>query len=241
MWTTTQIAGQILYAHLGHGGARVTMKGLINPQTSVVAQSQQQLVHLMADWSEEAGGWVLLARLRPPFDDRNLRLMAREQCLKMHSGNFEYFELRLSGLPHCLIRMCFEFTTAQKASQLVDKLLSEPFQCLSDSCQRLRSFYQTRSALLMALPKAMGALGQHLVCGIDASERAHGAMRGDLKADARASNFSTYCCRVHCRQMQAAHEAIGGAPEPPIPSLGSRTRKDEGSARKLAHGHNGSS
>lgn len=239
MRTITRVVDEILYTWMGHGGVRVTMKELINPSTSIIIKPQGKLTHLMADWSAEVEGWYFLVCFGAQFEDRGFRLMTWGQCLKKrHGGKFEYFELRLAGLLYKLIRMCCDSTAAEEAGALVSEFLAEPMECFLDSCRRLRECYPTEAALLQALPHAMDAFGEHLVCGIDGCERSHGQMRVGLRSDGRATNLSISGTRVFCRQLAAAHAAIGGSLEPPIHPRGAA--RADAAHRKRSSRYDGS-
>lgn len=200
------------YALFGFEKHRASLSDLIDPEESLIAKCQQELLLLALDFAPDSptSAWRLLHCFALECQTTTRRLLCRKQLLQISAGLLDVFELKMAGPPYNLTWCAHDKVDKRTKREIVDDFFRIPEECLPFLCVQLRRQYPTPDAMLLAAPLVLQALSQSCPIAIDFSERCHAAMRRDLTAVGPATDFLAAADRLLVRQAVAAHLDAGG-------------------------------
>lgn len=209
---TLSAVDTLLFALLGDGEtARATLQDLVSLDKSLVAASGQHLWALLAEWGAGSSKWELLEALGADMTDEKIKLWARAALLQLSAGLVDVFELRFSSPPYTAIHLGDDSVPLEERQAIAQELLEVLEHCKSLFLRRLLALCPTVPSLLHLGSHIARAWGQGSPLAIDYSERAHGAMRQDMRSFGRSRSATGCANRTVCQQVRSEVLARGGA------------------------------
>jgi len=190
---------------------RPSLLDILGRKTPRFADMQVALCKLLQEFRPDAPSWVLLRLAGSSFQDGDTRSFARCHLFQLSASLFEHFEVKWSKPPYSLLPTLEpDVPLAEKRKLVRDFLHGCPDHCLSLFLKRLKDAYPTVYLFLSGGVLVLRSWCSNLALGIDFSERAHYALRLQLRSTNRARNATAAANKVFLQEAAAGHLARHG-------------------------------
>ena len=120
---------------------------------------------------------------------------ARSFLLQLLASLHDHFGIKWGRPPYSLLPIVETEVPLAEKRRRAASFLNEPFHCKSFFLKRLQARCPTVSALLHEGAHVLRAWNASVLLGIDACERAHWALRLQLRSAGRAKNATACFCK----------------------------------------------
>ena len=185
---------------------RPSLLDLLGLRTPRFAEMQSRLCTLSRGFGSDPVSWTVPRLAGCDFQDGSVRRFARAHLLQLSASLFEHFELKWANPPYSLLPLLEEDVSVGEKRRRARAFLQDcPAHCCSLFLQRLRMQCPSVSALMNDGVHVLRSWCASQVLGIDFCERAHYALRLQLRSTVQARNATEASNKTFLREVAAEH------------------------------------
>ena len=185
---------------------RPSLLDLLGLRTPRFAEMQSRLCTLSGGFGSDPVSWTVPRLAGCDFQDGSVRKFARAHLLQLSASLFEHFELKWANPPYSLLPLLEEDVSVGEKRRRAKAFLQDcPAHCMSLFLQRLRIRCPSVAELMNDGVHVLRSWCASQVLGIDLCERAHYALRLQLRSTGPARNATEAANKTFLREAAAEH------------------------------------
>ena len=209
--TGLRLIDDCMYYVFGSGlPARPTLLDLLSLKTPRFAELLGNLSGLLRTFGPDSPQWNVLRMTDCDFRGPGARQFARRFVLQLLAALFDHFVLKWSEPPYSLLPLLEPGVPAAEKRRRSKVFYAKPEHCCSLFLRRLRGNFPAAPALMTRGVEVLRSWNENQPLGIDYSEKAHYALRLQLRSAGRAKNATRASNKVFVQEAVAEHSKRHG-------------------------------
>ena len=209
--TGLRLIDDCMYFVLGAGlPQRPTLLDLLSLKTPRFAELLGKVGGLLQTFGPDSPQWNVLRLTGCDFRDVGARKFARRFLLQLLAALFDHFVLKWSEPPYSLLPLIESGVPAAEKRRRSKAFFAKPEHCCSFFLRRLRANFPAVPALMSGGTEVLRSWNENLPLGIDYSEKAHYALRLQLRTSTIARNATRASNKVFVQEAVAEHRKRHG-------------------------------